>query len=100
MRKSLKALFVASALAAGLAAAPTVFAHETQAPQSPTMGHGSMMGQGGMMGRGGMTGQGGMMGMMHMMGQMSQMMETCNKMMQGTMEKPDQAPEAPSRMHE
>ena len=47
MGKSLKALLVASALAAGVAAAPALQAHEVQNPQSPTMGHGSMMGHGG-----------------------------------------------------
>jgi hypothetical protein len=85
MRKSLKALIVASTFAAAVAVAPALSAHETQNPQGPTMGQG-MMGQGGMMGHG---------GMMSMMGQMSQMMETCNKMMQGAMEKHDPAPEAP-----
>ncbi len=84
MRKSLKALIVASTFAAAIAAAPTLSAHETQNPQGPTIGQG-MMGQG-MMGSG---------GKMSMMGQMSQMMETCNKMMQGAMEKHDPAPEAP-----
>ena len=79
MRKSLKAFIVASALAAGVAVAPALQAHEAQNPQGPTLGHGSMMGQG---------------GMMTMMGQMSQMMKTCNKMMQGAMNKPGQAPEA------
>ncbi|MCH8999731.1 MAG: hypothetical protein IID48_15925 [Proteobacteria bacterium] len=79
MRKSLKALIVASTLAAAVAVAPTLSAHETQNPQGPTMGQGMM----GMMGSGGM------------MGQMSRMMETCNKMMQGAMEKHDPAPEAP-----
>ncbi len=88
MRKSLKALIVASALAAGVAAAPALQAHEVQNPQGPTMGHGAMMGHGGMMN---MMGHG---GMMNMMGQMSQMAETCNKMMQGAMGKPGQAPEA------
>ncbi len=55
------------------------------------------MDQGGMMqGRpGNMMGGGNMMGMMNMMGQMSTMMETCNKMMQGMMEKHEQSPEAP-----
>ncbi len=37
MRKSLKALIVASALAAGVAVVPTLSAHETQNPQGPTM---------------------------------------------------------------
>ena len=79
MRKSLKGLIVASTFAAAIAVAPVLSAHETQNPQGPTMGQGMM----GMMGSGGM------------MGQMSRMMETCNKMMQGAMEKHDPAPEAP-----
>ncbi len=54
------------------------------------------MGQGGMMqgSPGNMMGGGNKMGMMNMMGQMSTMMETCNKMMQGMMEKHEQSPEA------
>ena len=84
MRKSLKALIVASALAAGVAVAPTLSAHETQNPQGPTMGQG-MMDHGGMMGH---------------MSQMSQMLETCNKLMQGAMEKRDQAPEAPPQQQQ
>ena len=88
MRKSLKAFIVASTLAAGVAVAPALSAHETQTPQGPTMGHGGMMGSGGMM------------NMMGQMGQMSQMMETCNKLMQGAMEKRDRAPEAPPRQQE
>ncbi len=96
MRKSLKTLIVASVLAAGVAVAPTLSAHETQNPQGPTMGQG-MMGHGGMMGPGGMMGHG---GMTNMMGQMSQMMETCNKLMQGAVEKRDQAPEAPPQQQE
>jgi hypothetical protein len=87
MRKSLKALVVASALAAAVAVAPTLSAHETQNPQGPTMGHG-------MMGHGGMKG---MMEHMSRMSQTSQMLETCNKFMQGAVEKRDQAPEAPPR---
>ncbi len=74
MRKSLKTLIVASALAVGVAVAPALQAHEVQNPQSPTMGHG---------------------GMMNMMGQMSQMMETCNELMQGATGQRDRAPEAP-----
>jgi hypothetical protein len=66
MRKILERLFIPSALVVGLAAAPSLYAHESG---------GSAMGQGGMMG-----GQGGMIGMM---GQMSEMMESCNNMMQG-----------------
>ncbi len=88
MRKSLKALIVASALAAGVAVAPPLSAHETQNPYGPMMGHGGMMGHGAMM------------SMMGHMSQMSQMLETCNKLMQGAMEKRDQAPEAPLQQQE
>ena len=65
-----KAMFVA-ALAAGLAAAPALYAHESG------KSGGSMMGPG-TMGPGMMGG-----GMMNMMGQMGQMMEHCNQMMGG-----------------
>ena len=91
MRKSLKALMIASALVAGIAVAPALQAHEAQSPQSPTMGHGSMMGHGGTMGHGGM------MNMMGHMSQMSQMAENCNKMMQGAMDRPGRVPEAPQQ---
>jgi hypothetical protein len=69
MRKHLKTLLVASTLAAGLAAAPAIYAHDSD------RAGGSMMGRG-------MMGQGGMMGMM---GQMSSMMENCGQMMQAMM---------------
>ena len=74
MRTNLNTLLGAAAIVTVLASGPTVYAAETQNQQ----GSGGMMqgGQGGMM-------QGGQGGMMNMMGQMSQMMETCNKMMQG-----------------
>ncbi len=81
MRKSLKAVIVASALAAAVAVAPTLSAHETQNPQGPTMGQG-------------------MMEHMGRMSQTSQMLETCNKFMQGAEEKRDQAPEAPPRQQQ
>ncbi len=90
MRKSLKGLIVASTFAAAIAVAPTLSAHETQTPQGPGMGQG-MMGHGGMMS---------MMGHMGQMNQMSQMLETCNKVMQGAMEKRDQAPEAPPQQQQ
>lgn len=61
MRKSIKALAIASAVIAGLAVAPALYAHDSEESGS------SMMGRGGMMG---------------MMGQMSEMMEGCNRMMQ------------------
>ncbi|MBI4184448.1 MAG: hypothetical protein HY521_10660 [Proteobacteria bacterium] len=68
MRKSPKTLAVAAALVAALAAATTLYAHESQDSGGSMMGP-DMMGQGDMMG---------------MMGRMSVMMETCNRMMQGT----------------
>ena len=48
----------------------------------------------------GMMDHGGMMSMMGHMSQMSQMLETCNKLMQGAMEKRDQAPEAPHQQQQ
>jgi len=71
MRKSIKAIAVTSAVIMGLAAAPALYAHDSEDAG------GSMMGPG-MMGSG-MMGQG---DMMNMMSQMSEMMEHCNKMMQ------------------
>ena len=69
MRKNLKTLLVASTLAAGLAAAPAIYAHDSDGAGGSMMGRG-MMGQGGMMG---------------MMGQMSSIMENCSQMMQAMM---------------
>ena len=66
MRKHLKSLLVASTLAAGLAAAPAIYAHDSDDAGGSMMGRG-MMGQGGMM------------------GQMSPMMENCSQMMQAMM---------------
>lgn len=63
MRKHLKTLLVASTLAGGLAAAPAIYAHDSDGAG------GSMMGR----------------GMMGMMGQMSSMMGNCNQMMQAMM---------------
>ncbi len=48
----------------------------------------------------GMMDHGGMTSMMGHMSQMSQMLETCNKLMQGAMEKRDQAPEAPPQQQQ
>ena len=82
MRIPLKTLFAASALVAGMAAAPALYAHgteDTPGTQVPPMSQGNMMGQGNMMDQGNMEGRGDMMGMMKMMGQM---METHSKMMQ------------------
>ena len=67
MRKHLKILLIASTLAAGLAAAPAIYAHDSDDAGVSMMGRG-MMGQGGMMG---------------MMSQMNGMMEDCSEMMQG-----------------
>ena len=69
MLKTIKALAIASAVIAGLAVAPALYAHDSEESGDSMMGSGLM-------------GQGGMMGMMNMMGQMSQMMEGCNRMMQ------------------
>lgn len=60
MRNSIKALAVTSAVIAGLAVTPALYAHDSKESESG----GPMMGQGGMM------------------GQMSEMIENCNKMMQ------------------
>jgi len=76
MRKSIKTLAVTSAVVAGLAAAPALYAHDSKESD------GSMTGSGMMDRRGGMTGEGGMMSMMQMMQQMGPMMESCTKMMQ------------------
>src|SRR3546814_6946542 len=81
MRRNLKSLLAASALLAGLVAAPALYAQDEPASPQPPMAGQGMMGQGGMMQGGrGMMGQGGMMqggqGMMNMMGQMSEMMRS------------------------
>ena len=86
MRKNLKPLVGASALAVALLIGTALYAHE-DSPGGP----GKMM-QPGMM-QGGMMGQG---GMMNMMGQMNQMMATCNKMMQGMMQDHQGEPQKPS----
>ncbi len=69
MRKSVKSLIAISAVMAGFAVAPALYADDSQ---------GSKMDRG-------MMGEGGMMSMMNMMGQMGEMMESCNKMMQSHM---------------
>lgn len=78
MRRSIKVLAVTSAVIAGLAAAPALYAHDSKESGGSMMGPG-MMGQD---------------GMMDMMGQMSEMMEGCNKMMQsmnrGSSERPNE----------
>ena len=68
MRTQLKTLAVAAALVAGFAAAPAVYAHQSQGSQGSMMGGGNMMG---------------------MMGQMNEMIGTCNKIMQGMMKNHD-----------
>ncbi len=87
MRKNLKTVIMASALAVAMLSGTALYAHESDGSQGSMMGPG-MMGQGRMMGQGGM------------MGRMSQMMATCNQLMQGMMQhhreqprEPDQAPE-------
>jgi hypothetical protein len=66
MQTNLKTLLLASTLAAGLAAAPAPYAHDSDGAS------GSMMGRG-LMGPGGM------------MEQMTSMMENCSQMMQAMM---------------
>ncbi len=68
MRTQLKTLAVAATLVAGFAAAPAVYAHQSQGSQGSMMGGGNMMG---------------------MMGQMNEMIGTCNKIMQGMMKNHD-----------
>ena len=82
MSKHLRTLAIGTAIVAGLAAAPALYAQDYL-----IMSHGSMMdrgmvGQGGTMG--GMMGSmmSGMMGMSGGMGDMGGMMEHCNAMMQ------------------
>ncbi len=70
MPTHLKTLIVAATLVAGLAAASALYAHDSNGSK------GSMTGPS-------MMGDGNMMGMTNMTGQMRQMMENCNKMMQG-----------------
>ena len=82
MRKNLKALAIASALAVGLLGAQTLVAHQgsdTMSELTPTMGQGAN----GMMGRMGR--------MMDMMGQESQMMGRRNTMMAGMMHEHSQS---------
>ncbi len=90
MKTKLKTLAAAAALITGISAASAVYADGDRNTS------GSMMDQDGMTqgGPGNMMGGGNMMGMMNMMGQMSTMMESCNKMMQGMMEKHEQSPES------
>ncbi len=80
MRKSLQALVLVSAVAGGLAVTP-LYAEDASPQPTPPKGN-DMMG-----GNNNMMGGGDMMGMMNMMTQMTQMMETCNKMMQASMDK-------------
>lgn len=77
MRKLTTALLLASILAAGIAAASTIYAQDNQERS------GSMMGRG-MIGNDNRKNEGGMMGMMNMMQQMSQMMDHCSNMMSDT----------------
>lgn len=83
MPRKHKLILAAAVAAIGLAAAPTLYAHDSQGSSGSRMGS-DMMGQGGMMG--GMMGS--MMGMMNMMNMMSgssrgQMAQGCGQMMQG-----------------
>lgn len=91
MSNRLKFAIVAAVLAAGIAMAPAVYAHEPHHPESAE----DPAAQGGMSGSGMMQG-GDMMGMMTMMTQMTQMMEACNNMMQTAAQSPDQRQPQPS----
>jgi len=77
MSKHLRTLAVGAAIAAGLAAAPALYAQDDLSNS-----HGSMMGEG-MMGSM-MSGMMNMMGMSGDMDDMGGMMEQCSTMMQGT----------------
>ena len=74
MRKSLRIFVLASTIIGGLGIAVPLYAAEN-APSSAMPKGNEMMGGGDMM------------GMMNMMTQMNQMMETCNKMMESSMQK-------------
>jgi len=78
MNKHLKNLVAGAAIAAGLAAAPELYAQDELA-----MPHDPMMDQGGMLGMMGSV-MSDMMNMMGMSGDMGGMMDHCNAMMQGT----------------
>lgn len=69
MSRNWKMMVTGAAAIAALSVGTTLYA-QVDKPQT----HGGMM----------MQGSGGMKNMMDMMGQMNQMMENCNKMMQGT----------------
>ncbi|GMQ77211.1 MAG: hypothetical protein BMS9Abin01_2533 [Gammaproteobacteria bacterium] len=95
MRTGLKTLITASALVAGIAAAPLLYAQsaeDTPGTQAAPMGHDKTKGHGGMMGQGDKTGQGNMMGMMMSDQMMDQMIEAHDKMMKAMMEAHDAAP--------
>lgn len=83
MRKAFQMVCLAATMIAGLGAGAPLYA---DASPSSTSTAGSGM----------MKDDGGMKGMMNMMGQMSQMMETCNKMMQSSMQPPIQ-PQTPAQ---
>ena len=95
MRTSLNALIAASTLVVGIAAAPALYAHDSdEAPgtQVPPVTHGNMMGQGNPMG------QGTTMDIKKMTDQMNQMMKSHSKAMQTMMDEHGAVPsdKAPS----
>jgi hypothetical protein len=83
MNKHLKTLAAGAAIAAGLAAAPALYAQDYLSMPSGSMMGQDMMGQGGMMGKMGSV-MSDMMNMMGMSGDMGGMTGHCNAMMQGT----------------
>lgn len=74
MRKSLQIFVLAPTIAVGLGFAIPLYAQENSSSSNQPKGNEMM-------------GSSDMMGMMNMMTQMNQMMESCNKMMQTSMDK-------------
>jgi hypothetical protein len=99
MRKPIQSLVLASAFAGIVATTSPLYAEATSPSPGPSkgaemMGGGDMMGGNNPMGGSDMTGMMNMMTqmnqmmvMMNMMAQMNQMTETCNRMMQSSMDK-------------
>lgn len=79
MRNSMKLLAASTLIIAGLAAAPSLYAHEAGGSGGSTMGSTTGSGMMGMMGQD---------GGMPMMEQMAEMMKNCNAMMQAKADKP------------
>ncbi len=89
MRKLTKTLLPAAILAAGVMAAPSLYAQGDQDSSGSRMGHG-------MMGDKSTKDEKGMGDMMGMMKQMSQMMDHCNNMMSDSRPNDRQQKDSPS----